>query len=139
YFAMGMQQFSVSIANQLVPGTAGGAGTIGSAPLPGAGLPSLGGLSGLAGGGAPVSAGVGQAGSIGSLSVPPSWAAGASTANSPAGMAPFSGISAGTDHGGPSGLLRGMPLGATGRRAAGGFTHRYGFRYSVMPRPPSAG
>ncbi|WP_414687757.1 PPE family protein, partial [Mycobacterium sp.] len=46
YFAMGMQQFSVSIANQLVPGTAGGAGTIGSAPLPGAGLPSLGGLSG---------------------------------------------------------------------------------------------
>ncbi|EUA42705.1 polymorphic PE/PPE family protein [Mycobacterium xenopi 4042] len=40
-----------------------------------------------------------------------------------------------------SGLLRGMPLAGTGvgRRAADGFVNRYGFRHSVMPRPPSAG
>nr|WP_264055687.1 hypothetical protein [Mycobacterium nebraskense] len=37
-------------------------------------------------------------------------------------------------------LLRGMPTGAIGRRtAAAGYSHKYGFRYSVLTRPPSAG
>ncbi|MDT5257264.1 MAG: hypothetical protein QOD10_2344, partial [Mycobacterium sp.] len=37
-------------------------------------------------------------------------------------------------------LLRGMPMGAVGRRTAGyGYTNKYGFRYSVLTRPPSAG
>ena len=38
-------------------------------------------------------------------------------------------------------LLRGMPTGAMGRRAgaAAGYSHKYGFRYSVLTRPPSAG
>ncbi len=37
-------------------------------------------------------------------------------------------------------LLRGMPTGAVGRRTAGyGYTNKYGFRYSVLTRPPSAG
>jgi hypothetical protein len=34
-----------------------------------------------------------------------------------------------------------MPVGAMGRRgaAAAGYTNKYGFRYSVLTRPPSAG
>ncbi|WP_419866345.1 PPE family protein, SVP subgroup, partial [Mycobacterium scrofulaceum] len=38
-------------------------------------------------------------------------------------------------------LLRGMPTGVMGRRAgaAAGYSHKYGFRYSVLTRPPSAG
>lgn len=37
-------------------------------------------------------------------------------------------------------LLRGMPTGAVGQRSARyGYTNKYGFRYSVLTRPPSAG
>jgi hypothetical protein len=36
--------------------------------------------------------------------------------------------------------LRGFPMGGVGRRTAGyGYTNKYGFRYSVLTRPPSAG
>jgi PPE-repeat protein len=138
YFPLGIAQFSSSIANQLVPGTAGGAGTIGSAPLPGAGLPALG--SGLGSGGVPVSAAVGQAESIGQLSVPPSWAGGTAGLN-PTGQAAasLSALRAAEENNGPGGLLRGIPLANGGRRGAAGFVHKYGFRYNVMPRPPSAG
>jgi hypothetical protein len=39
-----------------------------------------------------------------------------------------------------NGLLRGMPVGSVGRRgAAAGYVNKYGFRYSVLTRPPSAG
>jgi len=42
--------------------------------------------------------------------------------------------------GGSNALLRGMPMGGVGRRTAGyGYTNKYGFRYSVLTRPPSAG
>jgi PPE-repeat protein len=41
---------------------------------------------------------------------------------------------------GSNGLLGGVPMGAgSGGRGGGGFVVRYGFRHSVMPRPPSAG
>ncbi|MGC2656071.1 MAG: hypothetical protein WA317_21305, partial [Mycobacterium sp.] len=42
---------------------------------------------------------------------------------------------------GPNGLLRGIPMnnGMTGRRAANGFVHKYGFRHTVMPRSPITG
>ncbi|MGH3555903.1 MAG: PE/PPE C-terminal domain-containing protein, partial [Mycobacterium sp.] len=135
YFGMGITQFFASIAQQLVPGTAGGAGAVGSAPLPGAGLPALGSGLGLGG---PVSAGVGQANSIGALSVPPSWAATPSATSVAASGLPGT-LGSTASAGSPGGLLRGIPLTGAGRRAAGGFVHRYGFRYSVMPRPPAAG
>lgn len=42
--------------------------------------------------------------------------------------------------GATNGLLRGMPTGAVGRRSAGyGYTNKYGFKHSVLTRPPSAG
>jgi PPE-repeat protein len=109
----------------------------GALPPPGA----VGGAWGLGGGG-PVSASVGQAGTIGRLSVPSSWAAAPQQAITPeASSAGLFGANAHGGSAGSGGLLRGVPLVGTGagRRAAGGFVHRYGFRYAVIPRPPAAG
>lgn len=136
YFPLGMTQFASSIAQQLIPGTAGGAGAAGSAPLPGAGLPLSSGLGSL--GGSPVAASVGEASTIGKLSVPASWAAGNSGVSPTSGMSPVTSIHTGVEKSG-SGLLRGVPLASAGRRVAGGYTHRYGFRYAVVTRSPSAG
>jgi hypothetical protein len=42
--------------------------------------------------------------------------------------------------GGVNGMLRGMPIGGGGRRGSGGLPPReYGFKRSVLARPPSAG
>ncbi|OHU99121.1 PPE family protein [Mycobacterium talmoniae] len=136
YFFTGIPQFLASIAQQLVPGTAGGAGAAGSAPLPGAGLPAAGSFGGA--GGTPVSASLAKAGSIGRLSVPPSWAAGGAELNPTGAGTALSRVGAAAS-GDSQGLLRGIPLTGAGRRAGGGATYRYGFRYSVMSRPPSAG
>jgi PPE-repeat protein len=140
YFYTGIGSFNTSIAQQLTTGAGGTTAGTGGAWYP---TPQFAGLGGLGGWGSPasVSATVGQAGTIGRLSVPPTWAAATPQAletaspgllNTPAG----SHLNPGT-----SGLLRGIPPTGTGlgRRAAGGFVHRYGFRHSVMPRPPSAG
>jgi PPE-repeat protein len=137
YYGLGTAQYSASIGNQLMPDTPGGAGAIGSAPVVPGGwaLPGLGGLAGVCGGG-PVSAGLGQAGTIGRLSVPPSWAAAPSAINSAAPR--LFGTHAHAVSATPGGLLHGVPLTGAGRRS-GGFIHRYGFRHSVMPRPPSGG
>jgi hypothetical protein len=85
-----------------------------------------------------VSASVGQANAIGNLSVPSSWSAASSALNpnAPAGVV---GTPANAAAANSSGLLRGYPMAGAGRRAAGGFTHKYGFRHAVMTRPPSAG
>jgi hypothetical protein len=36
-------------------------------------------------------------------------------------------------------MLSGLPTSGLGRRAAGGYTNKYGFKYSVLTRSPSAG
>jgi PPE-repeat protein len=138
YFPLGMTQFNASIGQQLIPGTPGGAGSGGSSVLaPGGWGPGP--FSGVGGG--PVSASVGEAGTIGRLSVPAGWQAtptpAASTATGPAAITT---VSAATQPG-ANGLLRGIPLnnGGTGRRAASGFVHKYGFRHTVMPRSPITG
>ncbi|BBZ13810.1 PPE family protein [Mycobacterium branderi] len=137
YFPLGIGQFLASISQQLTFGPGGATAGSGGAWYP---TPQFAGLAGLgSGGGSPVSAAVGQAGSVGQLSVPSSWAAGAAQANESAALSSVTSLGAASETNGPSGLLRGMPLSAAGRRAAGGFTHRYGFRYSVLTRPPSAG
>ncbi|BBX97496.1 PPE family protein [Mycobacterium lacus] len=94
-------------------------------------VPGMGGLGGA------VSAGVGNAASIGPLSVPPSW-----TATTPLGAAgsalPNGAAGAPAVGGGPSSMLGGMPLtGSSGR----GFAEapRYGFRPTVVTHPPAAG
>ncbi len=136
YFPLGMSQFIASIGQQLTFGAGTTAGS-GGAWYP---TPQFAGL-GLGGGlgGSPVAAGIGQAESIGQLSVPPSWAGATGLSPTAQGAVSLSAVRAVEEGGSPSGLLRGMPLSGIGRRASGGFVHRYGFRYPVIPRPPSAG
>ncbi len=102
--------------------------------LPGGAAPTWAGLSG--GGSRAVSAGAGQAGRIGLLSVPPSWAAAseAHLGSAPTGGTSFNAASTSTS----GGLLRGLPLTGAGHRH-GGASYRYGTRQAVVARPPSGG
>ena len=103
----------------------------------------VGAVSGTVGG--PMLASAGSAGHVGRLTVPSSWSTPTTEAALVSAAAEDIPTAAGA---GPSGrpagpgntLLRGMPAGIPGRRAAGyGYTHRYGFKHSVIARPPSAG
>lgn len=84
-------------------------------------------------GGAPIVSGLGQAASVGRLSVPPSWAAGASAP--PAGVT-FTGWTAPAPQG-PSvaGVPAGIPAMATAGKAGGLGAPRYGVKPTVMGRP----
>jgi PPE-repeat protein len=99
----------------------------------------LGGLGGLGGGGS-VAAGLGKAASLGQLSVPQAWTGAAPSISAPAATPlPAAGAA---ESGGPGSMLGGVPLaGAAGGRGsnAGFGDPRYGFRLSVMSRPPAAG
>ncbi len=133
YFGTGLGNFGWSIGQQTTFGTGATAGA-GGAWYP---TPQFAGL-GL-GNGLPVSAGVGQASTIGRLSVPASWPGTTPPALEAEGPAVLSNAVrpiAPTSNG----LLGGVPMGSnlTGRRG-GGFVVRYGFRHAVMTRPPSAG
>jgi PPE-repeat protein len=99
---------------------------LGSGPLGSTGLTGLGGAS----------AGMGRAGMVGALSVPPSWASAANI--SPAATAlPANGLSdIGASAGGPGGFA--APLGGAGGRLRRAIP-KYGFRPVVIPRPPAAG
>lgn len=136
-------------SNTLAPflGLLGGAaaadaaeGALGSAAAEGLGsgpLGSIGGLGGVGGLGGGVAAGLGQAATIGPLSVPPSWTSpiGATVSPMPGGglgAAPAFGA------GGPASMLGGMPL--TGPFGNGvGSAPKYGFRPTVVAHPPAAG
>jgi PPE-repeat protein len=139
YFSIGMGNNFVQIAKSL--GVIGGA-----APAAAKALPGLGGLGGMLGGGAaaahPVAA-LGSAASVGGkLSVPVSWSGGgAAAAPATLGRAiPVSAISAAPEAaGGPGNLLGGMPLAGTGAAGHGVAGPKYGFRPTVMARPPFAG
>ena len=104
----------------------------------------LGGLGGMLGGGAGgavgpgVAAGLGNAGSVGKLAVPPSWIGGAPLA-APHAPLPISSVSAAPEGGGAGNLLGGMPLAGAGAGQMGGAGPRYGFKPTVMARPPFAG
>ena len=144
YFGVGLANFGWSIGQQLTFGPGGATAGAGGAwfPTPQFAQLGLGNLGSLGNAGA-VTAGAGQAAQVGGLSVPQQWATLAS-AVSPADAAeteaaPIQTVSASSPPG--NALLRGMPTGAMGRRAgaAAGYSHKYGFRYSVLTRPPSAG
>ncbi len=137
YFPMGISSFLTSIAQQLTFGPGGTTAGSGGAWYPTPQFAGLGG--GMSSGSSPVLANLGQAETIGRLSVPPGWAAGAAETNQAATLSSVSSLGAASEKNAPAGLLRGMPLSGAGRRTAGGFTHRYGFRYSVLTRPPSSG
>lgn len=143
YFSVGMGNFGVQIAKSA--GMLGGAAPAAAAPA----IPGLGGLGAGLGGGAagaaggaahPVAAISGEAGSIGKLAVPASWA-GATPAAAPQGVQLVSSVSAAPEAAGAGGgnLLGGMPLAGAGRGGLGAFGPRYGFKPTIMPRPPSAG
>jgi PPE-repeat protein len=134
YFGTGIANFGWSMGQQLTSGPGGATAGAGGAWYP---TPQFAGLG--FGNGAPVSAGIGQASTLGRLSVPAGWPGAtpaeleeAQLVSSVRGIAPTS-----------NAMLNGVPMGAgnlagAGRRG-GGFVVRYGFRHSVMPRPTIGG
>jgi hypothetical protein len=147
YFTTGLGNFGWSIGQQLVNGPGGATAGSGGAWFPTPqfatlGLGNLGGGVGHVGGG--VAATASQAGRVGMLSVPQQWAT-LTSAVSPATLseteaAPIQTVAAHGATAAPgNGLLRGVPPGAMGRRTGTGYVNKYGFRYSVLTRPPSAG
>ena len=138
YFSVGMGNFGTQIEKS--------AGMLGGALPAAAAPPALGGLGGLGaalgGGGAhSVSAVSGGAGAVGKLAVPASWIGGGAPAAAPHGVQLVSSVSAAPEAAGAGGgnLLGGMPLAGGKAGGLGGFGPRYGFKPTVMPRPPSAG
>ena len=133
YFSVGMGNFGVQMAKTtgLLTGPPAAAAAVPKA------LPGLGGL--LGGGAAHTAASVGSAGSIGKLSVPASWANAAGPALSNARAIPVSTVSAAPEGAGPGNLLGGMPLAGMGTGTSGAAGPRYGFKPTVMARPPLGG
>jgi PPE-repeat protein len=143
YFSVGMANFGVQLAKSAgwlstaAPAALGGDALKGAAAA-GNGLGSLGaGLGGAAG--AHTAAAVGNAGTVGRLAVPASWT-GATPSAAPHAPVLVSSVSASPEQGGGGNLLGGMPLAGTGTgRLGGGLGPRYGFKPTVIPRPPAAG
>jgi PPE-repeat protein len=141
YFSTGMMSFFGSIAQQTTfgPGgtTAGAQGAWYATPqFAGLHLGAVGSGVGSHGG---ISANLSSAAKVGGLSVPQSWAGSPGAVEESATQAIA--VDYATDpHGESSGLLRGMPMGTGSRRAGSAWPPReYGFKRSVLARPPSAG
>ncbi|MDP7726160.1 PPE family protein [Mycobacterium sp. TY814] len=142
YFGVGIGNFGWSIAQQLQQGLGTTAGS-GGAWYPTPQFAALGAGGWNYHGGAGLSASIASSTKIGALSVPASWV-GASGApehavmtttsthftSSPAEAGPGNGINA---------ALRGFPSGTRDGQRAGNLGVRYGLRYTVLTRPPSAG
>jgi hypothetical protein len=113
------------------------AGDVGPAAAVGGGVSAMG-AGGM--GAAPVLAGVGSGSSIGAMSVPPGWAAGAGvpTASTPVTLASQSWTTAAPTTGGMGPGIAGMPAVANGGRGGvGSFgAPRYGVKPKVMPTIP---
>jgi PPE-repeat protein len=141
YNTEGLPFFSAGIANTFVSmaKSTGALGGAAAAPAPALVAPPTGGL-GLAGGGGSVVGALGNATSVGRLSVPPVW--GATTLGEPphgAVLPPVSNIREAADEGAGN-VFGGMPLAGAGAGAGGaGRGPRYGVRPTVIPRPPAAG
>jgi len=145
YFGVGLGNFGWSMGQQLTFGPGGATAGAGGAWFP---TPQFGGLHlGAVGGGlggvhpaGAVSAGTGAAGKVGMLSVPANWSTPTSEAAVTLAASEQTPVQAGANAVPGNAILRGMPMAGVGRRTAGyGYTTKYGFRYSVLTRPPSAG
>ncbi|OBF56157.1 hypothetical protein A5787_02590 [Mycobacterium sp. 852002-50816_SCH5313054-b] len=142
YFSVGMMSFVGSIAQQLTfgPGgtTAGSQGAWFATPQF-AGL-HLGSVAGGAAGHGGVAANLSSATKIGGLSVPQAWSGSPATVEQQVAQALAVDYATDPQGAGPNGLLRGMPMGTGSRRTGSAWPPReYGFRRSVLARPPSAG
>jgi PPE-repeat protein len=113
----------------------GGLSPLGMAAGLGSGTPGLSGVAGLGATGSSMSAGMGQAASIGPLSVPPSWTATAPSAASPLASAPGSTPSAAPPEvsGVPGVPLTGAGLGARAGASAGIADNRFLIRPPMVP------
>lgn len=120
----------------------GAEGSAGIAGMGGAGAAAgLGNLGPLAGLGQGVSASVGQANPLSTLSVPPSWAATASS------VTPLPALNGGAMPGGwaaapapsPGTTVSKLPLGGMVGRESEGAVQRVGMRVSLIPHSPVAG
>jgi len=148
YFGVGLGNFGWSIGQQLQQGIGATAGA-GGAWFPTPQFASLGAGGWHFHGGAGLSASLSSATKVGGLSVPASWsgglpggvpgaAEGAATKVMSTGF--VSPGNANLANGvGANAALSGLPVGARGAQRAGNLGVRYGFRYSVLARPPSAG
>jgi PPE-repeat protein len=142
YFAVGLGNFGFGMGQQLF--NPGAAVPPAAAALPLAPLGLGGGTAGVSG--APftassVSAQMGEASTLGRLSVPAGW-----QGSTPAAMEEAQLVSAARPVAPQAnGMLNGVPmsgnagLGAGAGRRGGGYVVKYGFRHSVMPRPPQGG
>jgi PPE-repeat protein len=146
YFDLGFGANPISIMQQLATGPGGATAGAGGAWFPtpqfaGLHLGSLGSIGAHTTGG--VSANLASSTKIGGLSVPANWAGAPGAVEESATQATQAmAVDYATDpQGGVNGMLRGMPIGGGGgRRGAGGLPPReYGFKRSVLIRPPSAG
>lgn len=138
YNTEGLPYFSIGMANSMTQtaktvGALGGAVPAAAAAVP-KGLPGLGGL--LGGGAPPVAAHLGSATSLGKLSVPASWSGPVATPGH-ASAIPVSNVREAPEVGAGN-LLGGMPLAGAGTGPAGSGP-RYGFKPTIMARPPAAG
>jgi PPE-repeat protein len=142
YFAVGLGNFGYGLGQQTLTPAAAKALEQGLGLMPGAAvsLPPFGGTAGVSG--APftassVSAQLGEASTLGRLSVPAGW-----QGSTPAAMEEARLVSAARPVAPQAnGMLNGVPMaGNAGLRGrASGYTVKYGFRYAVMPRPPAGG
>ncbi len=151
YFSNGMASFGWSIGQQAFNGPLGTTAGSGGAfiPSPAFAALSAGGWTfshsgaGLASAHL-ASANLASAAKVGQLSVPARWFGSTGAAEQGATKlvsANFVEGSPGGANGAPAvnAALGGAPIGARGAQRAGNLGVRYGFRYSVLTRPPSAG
>ena len=143
YFGLGIGNFGWSIGQQAYNGPLGSTAGSGGAWYPSPQFAALG-----AGGwttyhpSAGLSASLSSATKIGGLSVPPSWGGSPGAAEQAATKVVSTSLVSpgGEANPGVNGLMRGVPLvGSRTAQRAGNMGVRYGFRYSVLTRPPSAG
>ena len=132
YFSVGMANFGVQIAKSMGQIAAPAAA---AAVVPKS-LPALGGM--LGGGAAHVAGSMGGAGSVGRLSVPVAWSGPAPALSHASPVVLNSLPAASQEAGGPGNLLGGMPLAGAGAGRHGSGP-RYGFKPTVMARPPVGG
>ncbi len=148
YFSNGMASFGMSIGQQTFNGPLGTTAGSGGAFIPTPQFAALG-ASGWSFHPASLStASLSSATKIGGLSVPQSWANATGAEEQAATKlvstnlvgTPEGANAAGANAAGTNAALRGVPLmGGRGAQRAGNMGVRYGFRYNVLTRPPSAG
>jgi PPE-repeat protein len=145
YFAVGLGNFGYGLGQQLITPAQATALEKGLGLMPaGAALPSIGGTAGVSG--APftassVTAQMGEASTLGRLSVPAGW-----QGSTPAAMEEVQLANAARPVAPQAnGMLNGVPmagnagLGAGAGRRGSGYVVKYGFRHSVIAKPPAGG